>query len=167
MALCLSVKAAWADFKIYPAHDGIADILMLFGEITQADSENFAKALDALPDKNNILVGLKGDGGDARAGLEIADLVRRSGLATHVPDGATCASACAIIWIAGKSKGAGKFTHIGFHAAYSANTGQHSPTAMALTGTLLGYLNYSYDAVIWMTSAKSLSMNWLTPEIAA
>jgi hypothetical protein len=37
---------------------------------------------------------------------------------------------------------------------------------MAVTGALLGYLGIGLDAVIWLTSAESLNMHWLTPEIA-
>jgi hypothetical protein len=70
-----------------------------------------------------------------------------------------------LIWIAG-NRIAGKNAHIGFHGPYSAETGQQIPIAMAITGTLLGYLGFGYEAVIWMTSAESLNMHWLTIETA-
>lgn len=158
---------AWADYKFLPATDKGAPTFALWGTISVADSEAFARDLIALQSKDDAYVSLASNGGAALAGLEIADLVRRSGLKTWVPDNKTCMSACALIWIAGTAdRIAGKNAHIGFHGAYTANTGQQIPIAMAITGALLGYLGLNYDAVIWLTSAELLNMHWLTPEIA-
>ena len=44
------------------------------------------------------------------------------GFATYVPDGFTCASACAAAWLAG-FHGLSERSHIGFHAMYENKNG--------------------------------------------
>jgi hypothetical protein len=167
-ALLMVLSAtAGADYKFLPASNKGAPTFAFWGTISVADSEAFARDLINLQSKDDAYVSLAGPGGAAIAGIEIADLVRRSGVKTWVPDNQTCESACALIWIAGTGgRIAGKNAHIGFHGAYTAATGQQIPIAMAVTGALLGYLGLGLDAVIWLTSAESLNMHWLTPEIA-
>jgi hypothetical protein len=64
------------------------------------------------------------------------------------------------------TKYAGKNAHIGFHGAYNVRTGQQTPLGLALQGALIGHLDYSYEAILWIVSPRALDMNWLTPEIA-
>ena len=157
---------AWADFQFSPATATAAPRFYLYGHIGEADSTEFVKALRSLQSMGGTYVQLESDGGDAVSSLDIADLVRQSGLNTVVPDNKTCASGCSMIWIAGGTKYAGKNAHIGFHGAYNARTGQQIPLGLALQGALLGHLDYSYDAILWIVSPRALDMNWLTPEIA-
>ena len=157
---------AWADFQFLPATATAAPRFYFSGHITEADGQAFIKALQSIQSVNGALIQLESDGGEAIASLDIADIVRRSGLHTSVPDGKICASGCSMIWIAGGAKYAGRNAHIGFHGAYNARTGQQLPLALAMQGALLARLDYSYEAILWMVMPPALDMNWLTPEIA-
>jgi hypothetical protein len=157
---------AWADFQFLPATATAAPRFYFSGYITEADGQEFIKAFQSLQSMNGALIQLESDGGEAIGSLDIADIVRRSGLHTWVPDDKICASACSMIWIAGGAKYAGRRAHIGFHGAYNGRTGQQMPIALAMQGALLGRLDYSYGAIYWMVSPQALDMNWLTPEIA-
>ncbi len=157
---------AWADFQFLPATATAAPRFYLAGNITEADFQEFIKALQTLPSVSGALIQLESEGGDAISSLDIAEIVRWSGLHTWVPDDKICASGCSMIWIAGRRKYAGRNAHIGFHGAYNARTGQQSPIALAMQGALLGRLEYSNQAILWMVMPAALDMNWLTPEIA-
>ena len=81
-------------------------------------------------------------------------------------DNVICSSACGTIWIAGSRKWAGANSHIGFHGAYSPQSGLSSPVIMALLGAHYGYLGYGTETIIWLVSGRPLDMHWLTPELA-
>ena len=55
-------------------------------------------------------------GGTFGAGVELAQRVRTFGLSTYVEDGAHCASACFLVFAAGKQKFASYGARIGVHA---------------------------------------------------
>jgi len=150
---------AWADFRFLPATATAAPRFYFSGNIIEADRQEFIKALQSLPSASGALIQLESEGGEAITSLDIADIVRRSGLHTWVPDDKICASGCSMIWIAGGAKYAGRNAHIGFHGAYNARTGQQVPIGLALQGALLARLDYSYEAILWMVMPHALDMN--------
>ena len=137
---------AWADFQFLPATATAAPRFYFSGSITEADGQEFIKAFQSLQSVSGAVIQLESDGGEAITSLDIADIVRRSGLHTWVPNDKICASSCSMIWIAGGAKYAGRNAHIGFHGAYNARSGQQVPLALAMQGALLGHLDYSYEA---------------------
>ena len=59
----------------------------------------FRDAITRFEDKENIIVALDSPGGDALA-VGIGNIIWRAGMATLVPADKTCASTCALIWLA-------------------------------------------------------------------
>src|SRR5262249_11279398 len=80
---------------------------------------------------------------------------------TSVPDGATCASICGIMWLASSTRHIAANAEVGFHAAYRKD-GSESGQANAMIGAFLGHIGMSYDVVEDVTSAPPKGMNWLS-----
>ena len=140
--------------------------IVIEGPIVQGDDNQFTLALEDVRDKSNTFVFLSGAGGNAVTAVLIGDLLRRSGMLTAVLEGKDCASACAMIWIAGKQRVASKNACIGFHGMYDPASGQPSADASAIAGAHLGLLGLSLDAVFWMLTPRQLDTHWLTDETA-
>lgn len=157
---------AVAEVKYFPKTSSTLPTISVTGDITTDDIEAFAKALDAIQAKDEAYVRLDSTGGYALAGIAIGDLVRNSGMKTWVDDNVICSSACGAIWIAGSRKWAGANSHIGFHGAFSPQSGLAPPEIMALLGAHYGYLGYGAKTIIWLVSGRPLDMHWLTPELA-
>jgi hypothetical protein len=137
------------------------------GVITADDDKEFSRALESVRDKSNSFVFASGWGGNGITGVLIGDIVRRSGMSTVVLDGNDCASACALIWVAGARRIAGKNACIGFHGMYDAVSGQPIADGNAIAGGHLGLLGLSLDAIFWMLTPRQLDIHWLTDETAA
>jgi ClpP class serine protease len=69
---------AWADFRFLPATGTAGPRFYFSGNITQADRQEFIKALQSLPSVSGALVQLESQGGEALTSLDIADIVRWS-----------------------------------------------------------------------------------------
>ena len=109
------------------------------------------------------------NGGQFFPAIVIGDFIRLTGMATYVPADKTCASACAFVWLAGAQRmvGGGTKAHIGFHGVYDAATGQQLVVPNVILATYLGYLNFTYDAVLWMLTPRPLATHWLTAKLRA
>jgi hypothetical protein len=77
-------------------------VILLNGEIDIRSALEFRKALKAAPTAS-ILV-LNSPGGSVQIGLLIADDVFEKGISTYIPPGGFCASACAYVFLAGRSR---------------------------------------------------------------
>ncbi len=91
------------------AADGAS--ILLLGPLGSGSGERFAAALAGAPDAR--LVHLSSPGGRLFEARRIAAEVRRRGLDTYV-DG-ECASACTVVLMAGRDRGATPNARIGFH----------------------------------------------------
>ena len=60
--------------------------------------------------------------------------------------------------------GGGSKAHIGFHGVFDAASGQQLVMPNVILATYLGYLNFNYEAVLWMLSPRPLATHWLTAE---
>jgi hypothetical protein len=140
-----TVQASAADITVTTSDKGVP-IISIVGHLRDDDEKVFRDAF----------------------AVGIGDIIWRAGMATLVPAGKTCASTCALIWLAAPParRHIGKGAYIGFHGAYDTSTGQPGALMNALWGAYLGHLNFSYDAVIWMLSARPLAMHKLTQETA-
>jgi hypothetical protein len=85
-------------------------------------------------------------GGLIGPAMQIGELIRQRGMATFVPGERTCASACALIWVAGFPRFVGDTPQIGFHAAYDQDTGQAAGAGNAILGAYLRGLGFGYRA---------------------
>jgi hypothetical protein len=84
---------------------------------------------------------------------------------TLVLDNRTCASACALIWLAGHYRWAAPKAAIGFHAIYYGD-GNVSSGGNALVGAYLRDLGLSLKAIRYLTQAPPNGMEWLSIESA-
>src|SRR6185437_11131973 len=97
------------------------------GEIQPGDQDAVVLAIKRANDKNRLVatIRLSSPGGNILEAVKIADVVRKAKMATAVLGGATCASACFIIFAAGNEKYAHYSAAIGVHGA-SDSSGQES-----------------------------------------
>ncbi len=90
-----------ANGRVYGSfvHDpDLPHALFLLGEITNGDSFELRRALR---DHDIGLVVLDSPGGSVFEGLQIASILQDKALATYVPPGAMCASACSFVFFGG------------------------------------------------------------------
>lgn len=95
----LAERLQFGPFSVDPAKP---DIIQLDGEIDSGSALAFRRALSAAPEAK--LVVLNSGGGLVSMGLLIADDVFTRRLATLVPSGSRCFSACAFIFLAGADR---------------------------------------------------------------
>lgn len=88
--------------------------ILLEGEIVEGDLDR----LRSLLQKNgNLRIDLNSGGGSLGEALELGAFIRSNGLVTHIPKGATCASACVTIFAGGLIRTAHPNSSIGIHMA--------------------------------------------------
>ena len=155
------------------APDGEGRVFVdVVGKIDDGDFETFKEKTDqiypigASHPKKLVIVTLMSYGGSINPALQIGDLVRKRGMSTFVPGDRTCASACALIWLAGLPRTVGDTPQIGFHAAYDPDTRRETGAANAVVGAYLRDLEFGYKAIDFMTRKGPTSVEWLTPDLA-
>jgi hypothetical protein len=133
------------------------------GDILPDDDKRFNAIVGARPDPTRVIVRLSSPGGVFVAGMNIATSIHDKKLATLVPDGASCGSICAIMWISGSTKAVGgDNSKIWFHNVYNGATGQATGSGNAMLGSYLGKLGFNYSAISWMTEKPANGANPLT-----
>jgi hypothetical protein len=168
--LLLASSISWpsaraAEFKVSTTPiDGMTAIAVI-GTLELSDGERFAHIASA---SRRALVIFNSNGGNLLAGLRIGQLIRLRDFVTLVPDGARCASACAIAWLGGARRFMQPTARIGFHAAYSIENGVPIETGAgnALVGAYLSRLGLSDEAILYIEQAHPNEINWLTKEDA-
>ena len=138
-----------------------AAAIKLSGEIKIEDADIFQNYLAKMKIKKVIL---SSGGGNLISALSIGSLINSNDIETVVEENNTCASACALIWVAGVKRIVGKNSKIGFHAAYNKteNKLEISSSANALIGVYLYKLGLPQQTIIFMTEAAPTDMRWLT-----
>ena len=103
-------------------------------------------------------------GGNVVEALAIGQAIRNAGLDTAILNQAVCASACALIWLAGINRYLAPEGLVGFHAAYSGSgdDARENGAANALVGAYLTKLGLPYEAVVYVTSAAPNDIQWLS-----
>jgi hypothetical protein len=96
-------------------------------------------------------------------------LIRAKKFATVVPDGASCASACALAWLGGIRRLVGQDSSVGFHAAFvfKSDVPTESGPGNAILGAYLNQLGLSEKAILYVTQAAPTTMQWMSLEDAA
>jgi len=148
----------------YPANIFISEneTINLNGEIIDGDFETFER----LVSENKVRkISLSSPGGKLIEGLKMGEIIHGGNFDTVVPRTAMCASACALMWAAGKNKYIDKEAKIGFHSA-SVRT-QSGPQVSQegnkfITSYLLSVGLPIYTA-IYATRAAPNDMQWLQP----
>ncbi len=110
--------AAFALFGAFAPDDGSAatfrqsveprlgiSVLTLEGKIGRGDSEKLQQALAAAPGaKGDLFVSLNSPGGELIEALDMAEMLRWTGTGTILLPGATCYSACSVVFFGGYDK---------------------------------------------------------------
>jgi hypothetical protein len=147
-----------ADISVNSAGVGKSSVVSIIGEIKPEDSKRFASLVVGLP---SAIVGLASPGGNVLASVQIGEVIREKRFTTIVPDKMICASACALIWLAGARRYVWDTAKIGFHGAFDPSSMQQSGPGNAIVGAYLNKLGLTYEAIAYMTAATPVDMQWL------
>ena len=109
-------------------------IVSISGEIAEGDTDSFKAAVKTANDAGKLVtsIRLNSPGGSLLEGVKLAEAIRFAKVATNVGRGATCASACFLIFAAGETKFANYTAQIGVHGA-SDQSGQETSELGAAT----------------------------------
>lgn len=135
------------------------DVAVIFvtGKFLPGDGERFVSY--ATDDKAIIV--LESPGGNVVSAITMGEHIRMKGYKTFVAPESICASACALVWLAGSVRGGTETSKIGFHSA-SDGAGAITGPGNALVGAYLNKIGVSYKAVAYITSSAPKDMAWLT-----
>lgn len=163
--LCVQASANAASIEVSRLNDG-SGLVLLDGDIELDDVAQFWSKVAAF---SKATVAFRSEGGSLLAGIRIGTFIRDRGFATLVPDGAWCASACAVAWLGGAQRLLGTGSKVGFHAAYvlKGHKATESGPGNAVLGAYLYQLGLSEDAIVYVTQADPSSIRWLSLEQAA
>ncbi len=138
---------------------------MIEGELKAGDADVFRMKFE--PYSSGVII-LNSPGGISQVGIDIGRAIRMRDFKTWVPSGSTCASACAMIWLGGRTRLVGERGRIGFHSVYRYENGVpvEVGSGNAVFGAYLSQLGLSEKAIRYLASTEPRSMAWLTPELA-
>jgi hypothetical protein len=97
-----SASAGEKTFGPFIVDDANKGVIALNGDIDVNSGLSFRRALQAAPDAK--LVTLNSPGGNVQMGLLIADDIHQRKLATYIPKGSKCYSACSFVFLAGNER---------------------------------------------------------------
>ncbi len=164
--LALPVAQA-ADIVLKPLEGG-ATLIAIDGELELSDIDSFRAKAELLP-VGRTTVEFRSKGGRLLAGIRIGAQIRAKRFNTVVPDGAQCASACALAWLGGARRFVGEDSSVGFHTAYILKTAgpAESGPGNAILGAYLNQIGLSEEAILYITHAAPTSVQWMSLEEAA
>jgi hypothetical protein len=143
-------------------------VIGIVGGLKDGDDSKFASSIQKAKSLGIHIsaVSLDSPGGLVIVGASIAKLVRSNGFNTLVPSDATCASACFMIFAAGKERFAGDKARIGVHSANNPKLGE---TDDAKSSTIdmarfLAELGVPPPILGKLVTARPADMAWLTPD---
>ena len=143
------------------------ETMYVHGEIEKGDAVQIANAIMANRRKLRGIM-LNSPGGDVMEAARLVDLVRGFDFDTGVTRGGECASACFMLWAAGKNRYVHADSSIGIHATSVLGTsGEMMENATSLIGTMVmarAYvlLNVPLQLIGAMVITPPSTMYWLT-----
>jgi hypothetical protein len=152
---------AWSANITHESVKGAGELVIISGDIEAGDDVTFRALSLKYP---SAVIALDSAGGAVLPAIEIGKMVRLQGYPTLVASGSVCASACALIWVAGSKRFLSADGRVGFHASYRTDSGKPVETGLgnALVGRYLTLLNLPEKAVIFATMASPTEIEWLT-----
>jgi hypothetical protein len=160
-------RAIAADIDVKQLDNG-STLIAIDGEFELSDVDTFRTKVASLSTAK-VTVALRSEGGRLVAGIRIGALIREKKFTTVVPDGASCASACALAWLGGTRRFVGHDSSVGFHAAYILKSYGPTPSGSgnAALGAYLNQLGLSEKAILYITQTPPTSIRWMNLEDAA
>lgn len=137
---------------------GEETVLLVSGVIGPGAHDQFRAALSRGTAR---LVVLDGPGGVLGEALLIGEEVRRRHLSTLVAPHRRCASACAVVFLSGRTKYLGAGAAVGLHSASYAD-GRADPEATELMAAYLRQVGVPTSTLRRMASTAPNQIRWLT-----
>ena len=109
--LSLASSASAALISVQPATETFPAVISIEGEIAFGDERDFVNQALGL---DSAIVVLASPGGNTFAAIEIGKAIRLKNFVTLVDNNEQCASACALIWLAGVVRFMGPEAQLGF-----------------------------------------------------
>lgn len=164
IAVPFSVFAA--NIEVIPLEEDDEVVIAITGDIEPGDDDQFRKIAAAY---SNAIVMLNSDGGTIAPAMDIGRTIKLRGYTTAVHNADSCASACALIWIAGTRRVVFEGGEVGFHASYLDTDGTKLETGLgnALVGHYLSQLGFGEKTVVFATLAPPDKILWLNSETAS
>jgi hypothetical protein len=172
-ASALVSSANATDFSVHPdtCNNGEkgCTVVMMKGKIIANDGGKFLELMfKERPTK--LVLFLDSEGGDVTSALQIGRHLKANNYSTYVGRNSACASACAMIWLAGHNKNIHATAQIAFHAAYLVSTDgkryKESGEGNAVVGAYYSELGYSEEAIRFFTKSAPDSASYLTDTVA-
>ncbi|WP_213737078.1 ATP-dependent Clp protease proteolytic subunit [Bradyrhizobium sp. dw_411] len=142
-------------------------VISISGEIVPGDSDGLKAAIKVANDAGKFVssIRLNSPGGNLLEGAKIADAVRFAKMATNVGQGATCASACFLVFAAGETKFANYTAQIGVHGASDENGAEtvQSNAATVSMAKMAKELGVPSAIIGRMVVTPPSEMVWLSP----
>jgi hypothetical protein len=142
-------------------------VISISGELVEGDSDSFKAAVKAANDAGKLVSSLRlnSPGGSLLEGAKLADSVRFGKMSTNVGQGATCASACFLIYAAGETKFANYTAQIGVHGASDENGNEtaQSGAATVTMAKMAKELGVPPAIIGRMVVTPPADMVWLSP----
>lgn len=166
-ALGFTAAAIAADIEVTPpkkANDSA--FIMIDGEIKSGDDEKFRKIAAEYAD---AIVLLNSEGGMIGPAMDIGRTIKLRGYGTAIYKTGSCASACALMWVAGSKRVVFEGGQVGFHASYLDTDGRKLATGVgnALVGHYLSQLGFGEKTVVFATLAPPEKILWLNDKTAS
>lgn len=166
IGLLVNITCHSAAITFHKATENNDNKILISGEILKGDEEKFKEvALHS----NKAIVYIDGPGGDLGAAIKIGRLVNALGYFTAVNE-AQCASACAMIWLAGHFKFLSPNAQVGFHLPKFDEEGKNFTKNIgvlyALVGAYLANLGFAEPYIAYMMDTENGQMKWLTTKNA-
>ncbi|MBT0958546.1 DUF1311 domain-containing protein [Alphaproteobacteria bacterium KMM 3653] len=168
LLLCAAARPAQAEITVYGPfwHSSeLPNVLTLTGDIQPPDSTHLRRALDAEPIDTLFLLS---PGGNVSSALSLSQIVRNRGLATVIPAGEDCASACSFLFVAGVKRRA--YGRLGVHQFSSGGRVQGAEaeeSAQSLTARIMARLQdyeVSNHFIVKMLETPHTSIYWFNTE---
>ncbi|MCL2427622.1 MAG: hypothetical protein FWD12_00140 [Alphaproteobacteria bacterium] len=163
LLVALTGSASAMTLQSVPLQDGDGQALLLQGQIGQGDA---ARLSGALRRQRFAVIGLNSPGGSVVEARDMGRMINRLGVPVAVPDRGVCASACFMLFAAGRSKIAEPGAMIGVHSA-SVSGGNETLDTLGVT-TLMAReaARYGVPASITgrMVTTVPGEMAWLSRE---
>lgn len=167
VVIALAGSAIAADIEVLPPKKGgEAAGIMISGEIMSGDDAKFRKIAAEYSD---AFVLLDSEGGAISPAMDIGRTIKLRGYKTAVLETRSCASACALIWLAGSKRVVFEGGGVGFHASYLDTNGKKMETGVgnALVGLYLSQLGFGEKTVVFATMAPPDKILWLNSKTAS
>ncbi len=143
-------------------------IIILNGDIAPGDADQLHRLIEVANNSGRIVSGIRlnSPGGNFSEGVKLAEGIRFAKIASVIPNGSTCVSACFIGFAAGAEKFASYSASVGVHGASDQN-GRETEGSNAVTvvmAKILNELGVSADIIGRMVVTPPDQMVWLSPD---